>query len=142
MSWGTKIALILATFMLFIIILVTYMFSVNGKDALVEEDYYEKGLSYNQEYNAKRNVLDNNAQPQIKITENQIIVQLKDSATYFLKLMRPSAQKEDIATKGNTIGNGNLIVIDRKNLSKGLWSLSIQWESHKKSFFYKTDLTL
>ena len=142
MSWGTKIVLILVTFMLFIIILVTYMFSVNGKDALVEEDYYEKGLSYNQEYNAKQNVLDNNAQPQIKITENQIIVQLKDSATYVLKLLRPSAQKEDIATKGNTIGNGNLILIDRKSLSKGLWTLSIQWESNKKSFFYKTDLTL
>lgn len=142
MSWGTKIVLILVTFMLFIITLVTYMFSVHGDDALVEEDYYEKGLSYNQEYDAKQNVLDHNAQPIIHISENQIIVQLIDSATYALKLMRPSAQKEDITAKGNTIGNGNLILIDRKSLSKGLWTLSIQWESNKKSFFYKTNLTL
>ncbi len=142
MSWGTKIVVGMATFMLFIMTMVVYMFSVHGKDALVEDDYYEKGLSYNQEYNATQNVLDNDAQPLITINNSQIIVQLKDSASYNLKLMRPSAQKEDVALKGNTIGSSNLILIDRKLLSKGMWTFSIQWESNKKAFFFKKDITL
>jgi hypothetical protein len=142
MSWGTKIVLGMATFMLFIIAMVVYMFIVHGKDALVEDDYYEKGLSYNQEYNATQNVLDHDAQPLITIKNSQIIVQLKDSASYALKLMRPSAQKEDVALKGNTIGNSNLILIDRKLLAKGMWTFSIQWESNKKTYFFKKDITL
>ena len=77
MNWGTKIVLGMAVFMLFIIGMVVYMFKIHGNDALVEEDYYEKGLNYNQEYKAKENTLNDGAEPDIKITDSQIIIQLQ-----------------------------------------------------------------
>ena len=99
MNWGTKIVLGMIAFMLFIIAMVVYMFSVHGNDALVDEDYYEKGINYNQEYNAIQNVLFDKTEPNLSITKNQIIIKLKDSANYEIKLMRPSTVKDDIHKK-------------------------------------------
>lgn len=142
MNWGTKIVIGMATFMLFIIVLVAYMFKVHGNDALVEEDYYEKGLNYNQEYVARQNTINSKAEPKITINPNQLLIQLKDSASYELKLMRPSAKKEDVNLKGNTIGQTHLILIDRLPLAKGMWTLELKWKANQQSFYYKKDLTL
>lgn len=142
MNWGTKIILGMVTFMLFIIGMVFYMFSVHGNDALVEEDYYEKGINYNQEYNAQQNMLDDKAEPKITVDKSQLIIQLKDSASYELKLMRPSLAKDDVKTKGNTIGETNLILLNHQQLHKGLWLLELKWESKGKTYLFKKNLTL
>ena len=42
-------------FMLFIVGMVIYMFHVHGRDALIEENYYEKGINYNAELVNKTN---------------------------------------------------------------------------------------
>ena len=142
MNWGTKIVLGMVAFMLFIIGMVIYMFSVHGNDSLVEEDYYEKGLNYDQEYKAKENVLNEDAQPDIKINDSQIIIQLKDSASYKLKLMRPSNAKDDVISKGNTIGDTNMILIDRANMHTGLWFLELRWISNNKEYQFNKNITL
>ncbi|KQC00624.1 FixH family protein [Pedobacter sp. Hv1] len=142
MNWGTKIVLGMVAFMLFIIAMVIYMFNVHGNDALVEEDYYEKGINYNQEYNAKQQVIDDKAEPIITVNENQIIIQLKDSATYELKLMRPASAKDDIRIKGTTIGQANLILLDRKHQHTGLWFLELKWNSNQKAYLFKKNITL
>lgn len=142
MNWGTKIVLGMVAFMLFIIAMVTYMFSVHGNDSLVEEDYYEKGLNYNQEYKAKENVLNDEAEPVIKINEHQIIIQLKDSASYALKIMRPAKASDDITSKGNTVGATNLILVDRANMHQGLWMLELKWMSNSKEYQFNKNITL
>ena len=142
MNWGTKIVLGMVAFMLFIIAMVVYMFRVHGNDALVEEDYYEKGINYNQEYNAKQNTLNDGVEPVIKFNQNQIIIQLKDSATYELKLMRPASAKDDNLIKGKTIGDANLILIDRSEMHKGLWFLDLKWLSNGKDYQFKKNITL
>ena len=142
MNWGTKIVLGMGAFMLFIIAMVTYMFSVHDNDSLVEEDYYEKGLNYNQEYQAKENVLNEGAEPVIKINEHQIIIQLKDSASYELKIIRPAKATDDVSSKGNTIGANNLILVDRANMPAGLWILELKWTSHNKVYQFNKNITL
>lgn len=142
MNWGTKIVLGMVAFMLFIIAMVVYMFSVHGNDALVDEDYYEKGVNYNQEYNAKQNTLNDGVEPVIEINESEIIIQLKDSATYELKLMRPASAKDDSMTKGKTLGDANLIVIYRSTMHKGLWFLDLKWSSKGKAYQFKKNITL
>ena len=142
MNWGTKIVLGMVAFMLFIIAMVVYMFRVHGNDALVEEDYYEKGINYNQEYNAKQNTLNDGVEPVIKINQNQIIIQLKDSATYELKLMRPGSAKDDSIAKGKSLGDANLIVVDRSTMHKGLWFLDLKWSSNRKDYQFKKNITL
>lgn len=142
MNWGTKIILGMVAFMLFIVGMVTYMFKVHGNDALIATDYYEKGINYNEEYQAQQNTVANNATPLITINASQIIIQLKDSASYSLKLMNPAIAKEDLIIKGNTIGDSNLILIDRTKLRNGLWFLELNWTSTNKPYLFKKNLTL
>jgi hypothetical protein len=142
MNWGTKIILGMVAFMLFIIVMVIYMFSVHGNDALVDEDYYEKGINYNNEYNAKQNMVNDKAEPKITINDSQIIIQLKDSASYELKLMRPSSAKDDIKDKGTTVADAHLILINRQHMHKGLWFLELKWKSNNKEYLYKKNITL
>jgi len=142
MNWGTKIVLGMVAFMLFIVAMVVYMFSVHGNDALVDEDYYEKGVNYNLEYNASKNMLDDKAVPDIKITKNQIIITLKEQANYKIKLMRPSTVKDDVLLKGSTIGDLHLILIDRAAMHSGLWFLDLKWTSNQKDYLFKKTIKL
>lgn len=143
MNWGTKIILGMIAFMLFIVGMVVYMFKINDDDALVEKDYYEKGINYDQEYDAQKNTLDDNLVPKIEITNTQIIIQLKEAADHYkIKLLRPSAAKEDINQEGSPIGDHHMILIDRTKMSKGLWMLSLEWKSNGKPYLYKKDITL
>ena len=142
MNWGTKIVLGMVAFMLFIVAMVVYMFSVHGKDALIDEDYYEKGINYNQEYNARQQMITDQAEPIITINDSQLIIQLKDSASYELKLMRPASAKNDIKEKGTTVGDANLILLNHKDMHKGLWFLELKWNSHNKAYLFKKNITL
>ena len=142
MNWGTKIVLGMITFMLFIMGMVIYMLHVHGRDALIEENYYEKGIDYNTEYNAKQNVAVDNAKPKITNTPKQLLIQLKDSATYQLVLMRASDSKDDLKLNGKTTGDSNLILVDKAKLAKGMWFISLTWRSANKDYLYKNNITL
>jgi hypothetical protein len=142
MNWGTKLVIGIAMFMAFIVGMVVYMFKVHGEDGLVEDDYYEKGINYDAEYDAKTNVLDDGATPEVKISDSQIIVQLKDAADYQLQMMRPSSSKKDIHSSGKTLGAANLIVINTQQMDKGLWSLKLSWQVQGKRYMYQKDIML
>jgi hypothetical protein len=142
MNWGTKLILGMALFMSFIIGMVVYMFKQHGNDALVEEDYYEKGINYDKEYAAKSNVLNDDATPEITINQGQITLKLKDAADYQLKLMRPSAKAKDVNTSGKTVGTENTIIVETASLDKGLWSLKLEWRSNGKDYMFTKDITI
>ncbi|WP_256004617.1 MULTISPECIES: FixH family protein [Pedobacter] len=57
MNWGSKIIIGMALFMSFIILLGIMMVR-STPDPLVDEDYYEKGLNYDQELRVKQHRLD------------------------------------------------------------------------------------
>lgn len=142
MNWGTRIILGIAAFILFIMAMVAYMFKVHGRDALLEDDYYEKGLHYDGDYNAMNNVFADKAEPKINITASQLILQLRDSVNYELQLKCASKAKADLKKTGNTIGNSNLIVLDKAKLPKGLWFLELRWSLGQRKYLYKKDLVL
>jgi hypothetical protein len=142
MNWGTKLVLGMAAFMSFIIGMVVYMFKQHGNDALVEEDYYEKGINYDKEYEAKSNTLKDNAVPIVKLSATQLIIKLKDAADYQLTLIRPSAAAKDVKSNGKTIGDANLIIVDAAKLDKGLWSLNLEWRAKGKNYQFRKDITI
>ncbi|RYG09282.1 MAG: nitrogen fixation protein FixH [Chitinophagaceae bacterium] len=142
MNWGTKLVLGMALFMSFIIGMVVYMFKQHGNDALVEDDYYEKGINYDEEYNAKANTLNDDATPTIKLSKSQLILQLKNAADYQLTLMRPSAAAKDVKSRGKTVGDSNLIIVDATKLDKGMWSLKLEWKANGKNYQFKKDITI
>jgi len=142
MNWGTKIVMGMISFMMFIVGMVIYMFHVHGRDALIEENYYEKGIKYNAEYNAKQQVTDDNAIPKVTITKTQIIIEIKDSAAYNLILMRPINSADDVKLNGNTSGPANLILVDKTKMAKGRWFLNLQWRSSGKDYLFKNNINL
>lgn len=142
MNWGTKLVLGMIAFMLFIIGMVVYMFKVHDNDALVEDDYYEKGINYDQEYIAKKNTLDDNAVPIISVGTNEIRIQLAQPADYELLMMRPSSAKKDVSSKGKTMGTEHVILVKTDHLDRGLWSVILSWKVNGKAYKYKKDVTL
>ena len=132
----------MATFMLFIMVMVCYMFYVHGRDALIEDDYYERGINYDDEFNATRQMLNADAEPEINISAKQIIIKLKDYASYNLNLKRASNVTDDKTRNGFTVGSSNLILIQRNDLPKGLWFLKLQWKVKGKEFMFKKNITL
>ena len=142
MNWGTKLALGMGIFITFIMGMVGYMFYVHGRDDLIEKNYYEKGINYDAEYNAEQNVLADNAKPQITFTQNQIVIQVKDSATFKLILMKPSNSAEDVRLMGRTTGKSNVILVDKSKMAKGFWFLNLQWRAGNKDYSYKNSITL
>ncbi|SES12826.1 FixH family protein [Pedobacter rhizosphaerae] len=142
MNWGTKIIIGMSSFMLFIVGMVFYMFTLKDRDTLVEDDYYEKGMNYNETYNATQNVIKEQLSPQIKVGQKQIVIQLKNKIDFELQLMRPSSAAEDVKMKGKTIEPNHLILIDRGNMRKGLWVLTLCWTNNQQEYLYKTNITL
>ncbi|WP_343523590.1 FixH family protein [Pedobacter sp.] len=140
MNWGAKIVTGMTAFMLFIITMVIYMFSTHGNDALVDEDYYQKGINYDQQYKAKQNVEKENAQPIISISKSMLIIELKDSATYELKLQRPSTAKDDFHIRAKTFGKP--IRLNSTKMQRGLWLLELRWTSNNKEYLYNQTISL
>ena len=142
MNWGTKIVLGMAAFMFFIVAMVVYMFKVHGNDALVEDDYYEKGISYDLDYKAIYSVFADGAEPKINISASQLVIQLKDSVGYELKLKCASAAKADVKESGHTVGQANLILLNKAKFRKGLWFLELRWINNGKNYLFKKDIVL
>jgi len=142
MNWGGKLILTMLIFIAFILAMGAFMLSRQSSDALVEGNYYEKGLSYDEEYQAKQNTIDDGQTPIIIINETHMIVQMKDSADYALRLIRPSDAKADKKLNGRTIGDKNLILIPKKPQDKGLWFLDIEWKVNRKNYRLKQNITL
>ncbi|MCX2495403.1 FixH family protein [Pedobacter sp. PF22-3] len=142
MNWGTKIVMGMFAFMLFIVGMVIYMFHMHGRDALIEENYYEKGINYNSEYDAKQNVIQDDAKPKITITNTQLVIQLKDSAQYELVLMRAVNSDDDVKMKGNTTGTSHLILVDKTKMARGMWFMNLSWHAEGKAYLFKNNITL
>ena len=129
-------------FMLFIVAMVVYMFKIHGNDALVDEDYYEKSINYDQEFKAVQNMYTDQAEPQLMYTKSQVIIKLKQHANYEMELMRPSTNRDNIKVSGSTIGDHNLILIDRNTMPTGVWFLELKWVVNGKVYLFKTRLKL
>ncbi|SDZ94929.1 FixH family protein [Pedobacter hartonius] len=140
MNWGTKIVLGLATFMIFIVVLGLIMFN-SKKDALVDNDYYEKGINYNKVYNRKEQTNTDHARPEVSANQEMIIVKFVHNAKGTARLMRTSDKELDKTIPFESNINRQLI-IPARNLKKGSWRLIIEWVSDEKSYMYEQEITL
>jgi hypothetical protein len=143
MNWGTKLVIGLVAFMLFILSMVVYMFKVQDSDSLVEENYYEKGIEYDKEYNAKQNVFSEQLVPEISKQDRALeIKMLANPSEYKLSLLRPSSAKMDKVFEGTTSADNNIISIPKSGLSSGLWQIKLQWKFKGKDYLFVKDIML
>ena len=73
MNWGMKIVVGLAAFMIFIVSVGVYMVS-RDTDTLLDDDYYEKGLTYDDVYQRKQNLVDDGAKPALKVDRDTLFI--------------------------------------------------------------------
>lgn len=140
MNWGTKIVIGLAIFMLSIVTLGIIMTS-GKKDALVENDYYEKGINYDKDYNREEQMKHDHAQPDLVISTGKITLTFKDQAKGTARLIRMADKNLDrkVTFKSDA---GNQVVIPSAALQRGAWKLSIEWVSKEKNYLYEQEITI
>lgn len=140
MNWGTKLIMGMALFMCFIVGLGILMFN-SKTDALVDNDYYEKGLNYNQEYSSKEQVEIDKARPQISLQPGKIIIKFTSPASGNIRVMRLADKKMDKNLPFHTLVE-NEIFVSTKLLLKGRWKLIINWVSEDKNYLYEEEINL
>lgn len=140
MNWGMKVVLGMTVFMIFIISAGIYMV-VHDSDSLIEEDYYEKGLAYDDTYAKKQNLLYDAAEPQMKIDKDTLYILFKrerNKGDLFFK--RPSDGKLDLKVPFYT--NATVFKVPLVTFSKGNWILELNWEQGGRSYFYAQSVFL
>jgi len=124
----------------FIIVLALLM--INSKpDALVDTDYYEKGIAYDKDYKRKEQVKTDHATPQISVTEGNIQLAFKDKAMGDIRLIRNSDKRLDkkISIKTDTL---QLVKIPLKGIEKGQWRFIISWTTDGKAYLNEQEVMI
>ena len=127
MNWGTKLIIGMVIFMCFIVALGVMMFN-SKSDALVDNDYYEKGIDYDVEYNSKKQVKKDSAAPILEITKVGLSLQFASSAIGDIQLMRLDDKSMDKLIHFETLAD-HRAQFPTEALAKGRWNLRISWTS-------------
>jgi hypothetical protein len=134
MHWGTKIAISLAIFIIFILILGFLM--INSNKEGVETDYYEKDLRYEQEIQALRNAQNLSEKVIFEVSEGKLLIRYpKEIENYEGKvlLLRPDDSRKD-KTEPMRLDSEKKQIIDLSPLQKGLWKVQVLWKMQNKSY--------
>lgn len=140
MNWGTKLMIGMACFMTFIVVLGVLM--VNSKtDALVDNDYYEKGLNYDADYNRKEQVKADHATPDVLVNPEGIVLIFKTSAAGNVKMIRNADKRMDKSINITT-DTQHRAMIPLQDVAKGRWRLIISWDSDGKSYLDEQEVMI
>lgn len=139
-NWGTKLVIGMACFMSFIIILAIKMFN-SAPDALVDNDYYEKGLNYDTEYHLKEQVKTDHAQPEIQVGKEGMILTFITAAEGKVNMVRTSDKRMDKVIQIKT-DEQHRAGIPLTGIAKGRWKLIINWNSDGKSYLDEQEVTV
>ncbi len=139
MNWGKGIIGGMIVFMLFIIAMVVYMFTIPVDD--YDTKYYEKGLTYDRDYNRAEQVIKDKAQPTIEADSCCIEVSFPQTVLGQVKLTRPSSNLVDKVIPINN-KNGQPVQILTTNMPKGKYQLTFEWTSNNKDYLYQKEVYL
>lgn len=134
MNWGRSIILVLIIFMGFITILAIKMSS--SQDDAFDKDYYENGLAFDEEYNLKQNVINDQTTPSINLNDSTLLLVFKNLDDGSIKFKRPSDKTKD------TIVNidSSRVIIPITQLEKGEWRLVINWAYGNKKYLFEKNM--
>nr|MBC7611586.1 FixH family protein [Pseudopedobacter sp.] len=134
MNWGRSIILVLIIFMGFITILAIKM--TYSKDDAFDKDYYEKGLAFDQEYDLKQNVINDQVTPSIILNDSTLLLVFKSLDQGSIKFKRPSDKTKDILLNIDA----STVTIPRTKFEKGEWRLVINWSASNKNYLFEKSL--
>ena len=134
MNWGNKIILGLASFMLFIVGSGIYMVSKDS-DTLIDENYYENSLSYDQVYASKQNLIHDGAKPVLSLCQDTLTIEFvggENRGTLIFK--RPSDGSLDKEIPFYT--KDKAFVLPVSSFKKGNWTLDISWTQGNNAYLH------
>ena len=139
-NWGTKLVFFALVFMVFIVTLVVI---ISRQDvALVDDNYYEKGLNYQKEIDNNYKV-DSTISIEIAVVgEEKMLFVRKGSEGDILdaniKYYRPSNPKLDQQFKTQIL-SGKRLNYSLKSLEPGMWKVVLFWNEGDKEFKIEKD---
>jgi len=140
MNWGTKIFITLAVFMIAMVAAGVYMVSKDS-DSLVEMDYYEQGINFDEVYLRRQNLQTQQAQPEVKISGDTLQIRFKHYGNAGeLLLRRASDQSQDLKIPFSV--SGDFYWTDIQILNAGSWDLQLIWQSGEHAFQYERKIFL
>jgi len=138
MNWGFRIVLGLGAFMLFIVCAVIYMVSKDS-DTLIADDYYEQSLNYDDVYDRKQNLQNDDAQPIVKIINDTIVVTFKTEENKGnLSFKRPSNGKLDFEVPFEI--NTNVFKVPTNSLLFGNWQMELKWDNQGRKYIHNQSI--
>lgn len=145
MNWGWKIAIVYTTFVVMVMSMVIMASMKNV--SLVEKDYYEKEIKYQDHIDKLKNTqalkdqfsayYDNNNQ-QFKIHYNGYNGDPLDGE---IRFFRPSDNRLDVKHRLSLNNNGDQ-VIELAGLKKGYWVANLSWQFNDVKYFKRVNLEI
>ncbi|MFA7381285.1 MAG: FixH family protein [Bacteroidia bacterium] len=139
-NWGHKLVFFGVCFMLFVMGMVFYM--TQKKNELVDENYYEKGIRFQEELN-KFNATEGKdidftyatatAEIQFKIPTPSTAVKVQ--------LYRPSDSKLDQNMEVTTDADGKAM-LSTSAMAKGLWQVKLEWAANNSIVTFEKAITV
>ncbi|NHA02613.1 nitrogen fixation protein FixH [Mucilaginibacter sp. HC2] len=139
MNWGKGLITGMILFMLFISAMGVRMFMVPGDD--YDHQYYEKGLTFNRDYDREKQVTTDHATPVIEQVGQTLVLRFKTPLSGSIRFERPSDQLQDRSFPLRP-DESNKVVLPVSNLAAGKWQLTLNWQNQGKAYLYHQEITI
>ena len=140
MNWGTKLVIGMAIFMAFILSL-SYKMIFSNSDALIEKDYYEQGLNYNEKYDAKQRAVADSVIPEVNMDQTGVTFSFRLPTDCKFHFKRLSDSKMDKVIERST-DQDLKIAVSNSELKKGPWRLSAYYAMNGKNYAFEKEIIM
>jgi hypothetical protein len=143
-NWGTGIFIVIV---LFLLVVIAFFIFINTLDInLVEDNYYEKELVYQERIEKINNTASLTGKINISIEPGILIIQFPAIDSTFspsgsVLLYRPSDPKKDL-TLPLHLDNSLRQIVDISSINKGKWIVKLEWEMGGKAYYFEEGLIL
>lgn len=141
-NWGTGILFVIIFFLLAVIAFFIYISNLDIN--LVEDNYYEKELAYQQRIDKLNNTSSLPGKIEVLQEPGVIIIQFPhlDSALIpsgYLTFYRPSDPKKDF-TVPLQLNDSCRQVLNISRIDKGKWMIKLDWNMNGKEYYFEEDI--
>ncbi|KAA3614595.1 MAG: hypothetical protein DWQ05_14965 [Calditrichaeota bacterium] len=145
-KWPIVLTIVIASFMIVLLSWVVYSFTQNVE--LVEHDYYQKEVVYEQQIERIRRTIQLKEQPTFRFDKNRDVLILsfptqfqpggvKGEITFF----RPSDSRLDWTVPVRLDGNHNQS-FSGGNFQNGYWKIKMSWAYNQLEYYHEESLTI
>jgi hypothetical protein len=140
--WGFLTA---AFYIVFVIVMVSVVvWSTGHRVDLVDEDYYDKELAYQDHIDKLDRTNRLKKQPEITYNEDLIVVKFPDEFEYYeingkINYFRPSDKDLDF-TEHFEPDSSNIYARDSYGMAKGWWRIKLDWEAGDSTYYNEQEI--